>query len=64
MVNPGQIDTRAFSQEQLEAKAQGKFLRRVGLPSDIAGIVAFLASDESSFVTAQQIYVDGGGVFS
>ncbi|MEU4562579.1 3-oxoacyl-ACP reductase FabG [Actinoplanes sp. NPDC023936] len=35
-------------------------LRRVGQPSDIASVVAFLASDAASFITGQTIYVDGG----
>ncbi|MEU4688712.1 3-oxoacyl-ACP reductase FabG [Actinoplanes sp. NPDC023714] len=35
-------------------------LRRVGQPSDIANVVAFLASDAASFITGQTIYVDGG----
>ncbi|WP_328469593.1 3-oxoacyl-ACP reductase FabG [Actinoplanes sp. NBC_00393] len=35
-------------------------LRRVGHPSDIAQVVAFLASDAASFITGQTIYVDGG----
>lgn len=34
--------------------------RRLGLPEDIAGIVAFLASDEASFITGQVISVSGG----
>lgn len=33
---------------------------RVGLPADVAGIVAFLAGDASEFITGQVIYVDGG----
>jgi 3-oxoacyl-[acyl-carrier protein] reductase len=35
-------------------------VRRVGLPEDIAAAIAFLASDEASFVTGQTLYVDGG----
>jgi len=35
-------------------------VRRVGQPTDVASAVTFLASDESSFVTGQTLYVDGG----
>ncbi|HEY5652383.1 MAG TPA: SDR family oxidoreductase, partial [Acidimicrobiia bacterium] len=35
-------------------------LRRSGTVEDIAAMVAFLASPESSYVTGQVIYVDGG----
>jgi 3-oxoacyl-[acyl-carrier protein] reductase len=35
-------------------------VRRGGLPSDIANAVAFLAAEESGYVTGQVLYVDGG----
>jgi 3-oxoacyl-[acyl-carrier protein] reductase len=35
-------------------------LRRVGQPADIANVIAFLCSDESSFVSGQNVYVRGG----
>ena len=35
-------------------------LRRVGQPEDIANVIAFLCSDESSFVSGQNIYIRGG----
>ncbi len=36
---------------------------RYGQPSDIAGLAAFLASDEAAFINAQAINIDGGMVF-
>jgi NAD(P)-dependent dehydrogenase (short-subunit alcohol dehydrogenase family) len=35
-------------------------LKRIGYPYDVAAAVAFLASDEASFITGQILYVDGG----
>jgi D-sorbitol dehydrogenase (acceptor) len=36
----------------------------MGAPSDVAGAAVFLASDESSYITAQTLNVDGGNVMS
>ena len=33
---------------------------RVGQPGDVGGLIAFLASEEASYITAQVINVDGG----
>lgn len=35
-------------------------LKRVGVPADVAPLYAYLASDESSYVTGAEIAVDGG----
>ena len=35
-------------------------LKRLGTPEDIANAMAFLASDEASYITGQTIYVEGG----
>lgn len=35
-------------------------LRRLGKPSEVAAVAAFLASDDASYLTGQTIYVDGG----
>jgi 3-oxoacyl-[acyl-carrier protein] reductase len=35
-------------------------LRRVGQPEEVASVIAFLASDEASYVSGQTLYVNGG----
>jgi len=63
-VSPGihlSKDTIARSNEEtLALLAEHCMLPRLGEPEDIAKVVAFLASDDSYYVTAQIIQVDGG----
>ena len=62
-VLPGTIETtlyKTFSEEQRAANARGVPLGRVGTPGDVAMAVAFLASDDASYITGAQIAVDGG----
>jgi D-sorbitol dehydrogenase (acceptor) len=77
-ISPGVIDTPMWAGvdalfAQYENLAIGEKKRQVGLavplgymgaPQDIAGPAVFLASDESSYVTAQTLNVDGGSVMS
>jgi 2-hydroxycyclohexanecarboxyl-CoA dehydrogenase len=70
-VCPGPIDTpflKAFEQERdqriLEAMKRTIPLRRLGAPEDVAGCVAYLVSDDASYLTGQAISVDGGLVMS
>ena len=46
--------------EQLRLVEQRQVMKRIGTPEDIGYAAAFLASDEASFITGTQLFVDGG----
>ncbi|WP_328766800.1 SDR family NAD(P)-dependent oxidoreductase [Streptomyces sp. NBC_00286] len=49
-----------YSQKMYEATARAIPLRRIAQPADIAGVVAFLASDDAAYMTGQTLSVSGG----
>jgi len=62
-IAPGSINTdmyKAVPEEIKEKKLHAIPLRRFGEPREAAQLLCFLASDESSYITAQTITVDGG----
>jgi 3-oxoacyl-[acyl-carrier protein] reductase/(S)-1-phenylethanol dehydrogenase len=48
--------------EAYEATAQTQAIKRVQVPADLTGTVAFLASDDAAFITGQTFPVDGGAI--
>jgi len=56
----GLAATAAESERLLAEEAARVPLRRLGQPSEIASGAVFLASDEASFVTGSELFVDGG----
>lgn len=65
---PGMIATKFhddFTKDEVRTKvAAGTPLRREGNASEVADLVSYLASDESSFVTGNNIDINGGLAFS
>ena len=64
-VAPGLIETEmiAGAEPELVEKLIGETpMGRIGQPADVASVVAFLLSDESSFITGQTLVVCGGRV--
>ncbi len=69
-IAPGFIETRmtrataerqGIDFEQMKTDAAARIpLRRVGQPEDVANVIAFLVSDEASYVTGQIVYIAGG----
>lgn len=68
-VNPGVVVTELHLQGGLDEEAYEKFLERsktthpigrVGRPEDLAALIAFVASDEASWITGATMNIDGG----
>jgi 3-oxoacyl-[acyl-carrier protein] reductase len=65
-IAPGPIDTEATRRtagDLIDPIVASLAIKRVGTPQDLAGMCAFLLSDEASWITGQIINVDGGQVF-
>ena len=64
-VAPGLIPTEltaSLPQQVKDALVAQTPLGRMGTPEDVAGVVAFLSSDDAAYITGQVIVVDGGMV--
>ncbi len=64
-IGPGSIATDMLGAVMDDAEARKRILSRtplgrIGEPSEIASIAAFLVSDDASYITGQTIYADGG----
>jgi 2-hydroxycyclohexanecarboxyl-CoA dehydrogenase len=63
-IMPGVTDTamprQNSSEEQLLQQAERNPMGRIGQPEDVAGVVAFLVSDDAAYITGQTLAVNGG----
>lgn len=61
-VTPGPYPSEAVQEKEkfIDLLAQKTLLKRIGDPEDLAGTFVFLASNASSYITGQNVIVDGG----
>ena len=62
-VHPGPIDTdmlKVRTPEQNAARLQHVPMKRMGTADEVAKLVLFLLSDESSYMTGAEVAIDGG----
>lgn len=64
-IGPGAIDTpinaaTMADPKKTEALRNSIPLKRIGSPEDVAGLAAFLCSDDASYITGSSYFIDGG----
>ena len=63
-IMPGVTDTamprQHGSEERLRQQGERNPMGRIGQPEDVAGVVAFLVSDDAAYITGQTLAVNGG----
>lgn len=59
-VSPGFIQRGEFNEQKLSYLYASNCMNKVGSSEDVAAAVAFLAGDDASFITGQNLAVDGG----
>jgi NAD(P)-dependent dehydrogenase (short-subunit alcohol dehydrogenase family) len=62
-LSEGNLGNKEFLASYRESAIATRALPRDGWPADIVGAVAFLASDDASFISGQILAVDGGSVY-
>ncbi|MGB7061108.1 MAG: 3-oxoacyl-ACP reductase family protein [Candidatus Zixiibacteriota bacterium] len=60
VVNPGFIETEAYTEDMKKTMPRDVPLKRLGKPEDVANAVAYLASDEAGYITGSVLNVHGG----
>jgi Dehydrogenases with different specificities (related to short-chain alcohol dehydrogenases) len=63
-IAPGAVDVGKFKASHREPNRKKFPLGRVGLPADVASLVCYIASDETSFMTGSTIRLDGAGMLT
>jgi NAD(P)-dependent dehydrogenase (short-subunit alcohol dehydrogenase family) len=65
-IMPGVTDTamprQHSSEERLAEQGRRNPVGRIGRPEDVAGVVAFLVSDDAAYMTGQTLAVNGGAI--
>ena len=62
-ISPGLVKTRMAKNAKKHPLYHQILLKRIGQPSEVASVVSFLLSNDSSYITGQTINVNGGMLF-